>query len=359
MPTPEMPQGTPNHDVFTGAQQVATSKPIEAMPTTPSQADQWDLKNHSLKYAEWYAVAIFAVLGLIWFVFLPKRHSVAYDPNPEVELHERLKQALEAAKGQSITRTASRIPREVPAVFVATDSSANPAGQTDWNKVVEELRTDLTVWNRYEEELRTFAWGADFNWYVQSSLRILVIALSAVTPALIVAPVFSTKKFLAALPAAIVAIGTGCIVEFDFKTHAAINDTALVQVQGEKTAFITRSSPFYLDAPPKDTQANGSSGSGSTSSQGTKGANAGAQSNTNKGDSKPKSAQAQFESFCTLGEGEVPFPTPTSYPEARANFACRIQQIMEVQNGERVQFLRGQTPPNNPRQTTSDTSTKK
>jgi hypothetical protein len=193
---------------------------------------------------------------------------------------------------------------------------------------IEELRNDLTVWNRYEEEFSDFRYGKDLNWYMHSSLRMLVLVLSAITPALIVAPLFAKKKFLAALPAAIVAIGTACISEFDFKTEAASYETARVLVLGEKTAFITRFNPTYNYL------------SDQTEQQGQR-----------QPPAAPGGPTAPKESGSAEGctEGQVPFPKPRLYSEARANFACRIQQVLQKRTGERDQFLRGAQSPSTPK----------
>jgi len=253
----------------------------DVKPTTRMES----LVAGAIKHAEVYALFTFVALFAIWLYFLPRKKP----PTPELDLQHKLEITLKASPPEK--------------------SEAE----------VNELKRDLTAWNRYEEELSIFQWGSDLNWYLYSGLRVLVIILSAITPALIVAPMLANKKFLAALPAAIVAIGTGCISEFDFKTEAARYETALVQLVGEKSAFITQSSRFYKIFPPTS-QASVKSAPGSKSA-------------------------AQGADVSQSVTDDVPFPLPTSYPETRANFSFRIEKILQDQTGERTRFLRGEKEP--------------
>ena len=212
--------------------------------------------------AEWYTLGLFLFVLLLWLAFLPRRDA------PYVQ--RELNQAMDAAH-------------------------EGPAKQ--------ELGTALAVWTRYENELRTFEYGSKLNWYLYSSLRVLVIALSAITPALIVAPVLANKKFLAALPAAIVAVGTGLIAEFDFRMEAARYSSAQVRLEGEKGAFVTQSPPFYAIVPVVVTTS-----------------------------AAPPSTQPA---------SDAPYAPPQSPHDALANFSYRIEKIYEDEASERDRFLRG------------------
>jgi hypothetical protein len=368
-------KAAPDAKTFSDAKAVASAK---AAPTAVIPADTDDMPgsdSHFYRNAGIYTLLIFVVTLWSWSCYMPKRS--AYTPPPETELCARLIQAERFASQATNGKTADNLPLPpscqtvavgtgaklpTPTVtrdliyrggpkFVAlaaeADVPANGSQSVDWSARVEELLKDLVVWNRYEEELWDFRWGKDLNWYLHSSLRALVIILSAITPALIVAPLFAKKKYLAALPAAIVAIGTACISEFDFKAEAASYDTARVQLEGEKTAFITRANPFY------DFEASGKKAGDQTTTAesvtppGKAAAPAGAAAAAKAiaaaaakttADAKAAASQ-QTERGCR--DGSVPFPPPNGYKEARANFACRIQQILQIRTGERVQFLRG------------------
>jgi hypothetical protein len=301
---PDQPVGTPVEAQPSDAPNVqnhAADRPVapaaieaEDQANTSGSIDGSDVKPTSrmenfvsgaMKHAEVYALFIFLALFAMWLYFLPRKKP----PTPEDDLKHKLEIALKVSPPEK--------------------SEAE----------VNELKRDLTAWERYEDELSIFQWGSDLNWYLYSGLRVLVIILSAVTPALIVAPMLKDKKFLAALPAAIVAIGTGCISEFDFKTEAARYETALVQRVGEKSAFITQSSRFYKIYPPTS-QASVRSTPGSTSA-------------------------AQGADVSQSVADDVPFPIPSSYPETRANFSFRIEKILQDQTGERIRFLRGEKEP--------------
>jgi len=184
-----------------------------------------------------------------------------------------------------------------------------------------EYKRASDVWYRYEEDNAHFKWGVDVNLYLYSSLKSLAIILSAVTPALIVAPSLKDKKVLVALPAVIVAVATGLIGEFDFKNEAARFDAAKVQLQTEKSMFITGDVPFYFVQPLT---------SSLTSPGQTKSATAKA---------SPPVADLSLVSDPT----DVPFLPPHNYSEALANFAYRVEKIRQAVASERDQFLRGKT----------------
>ena len=211
--------------------------------------------------AEWYCFGLFLITLVIWLLCLPRRTEPYYQD----ELHK----AVNAAASNPLEKQA--------------------------------LSTDLEIWTRYESELRTFEWGNALNWYFYASFRVLVIALSAMTPALIVAPGLANKKFLAALPAVIVAIGSGFISEFDYRLESARYHSALVQLEGEKMAFLAGSSPSYGSA------------------SGTKREVPSASSN----------------------DSNLPYPEPHTYFEKRANFAYQIEKIYQDEASERDRFLRG------------------
>ena len=254
-----------------------SSNSSNGQPPPPAPASKIDPAIAMVhRHAEWLSVGVVVALLIIWGRLMPTHHKV-YD---ESDLVKRIQNAQ-----------------------IAKDAQA-----------VSELERDLAVWNRYEGELCLFEWGKGANWYIFASLRVLVIVLSAITPAWIVTPALQNKKFLVVLPAAIVAIGTGLISEFDFRMEAARYGMALVRLQGEKTAFISQSPPLYG---PSDTAT----------------ANAAA---------NPTAGPRQTQIFL-----DVPFPqldadqTQPYYPRARANFAFRIEQIIQEEASERDQFLRG------------------
>jgi hypothetical protein len=285
---------------------------------------------------------VFVVLTSVWLLCMPWSWRSKYDLPPEVDLCSRIQQAeiagqqpvllpagcpsLPAPKSSSagaVARTATPVSwTRLTPVSTVTVSGAGTAGASGDSDPVQELKNDLTVWNRYEYELKTFAWGKDVNWYLYSTLRVLVIILSALTPALIVAPFFKDRKFIAALPAAVVAIATGCISEFDFKDQAAAYTQALVSVQGEKTAFITRSLPWYDYS---------GSGSVTTTTVTTAGGTEATGTAVEPGNGSNKT---------TCGDNSVPYPKPGGYTDIRANFSCRIQNVWQSQNLSRVSFLR-------------------
>ena len=311
----------------------AASTEVKAVAADTADPDA-PSNSHFYKYAGLYTCSVLVVATVIWLCYLPRRS--AYPPTPERELCAQLVQAEKiTGPGNVAKHPESECPislqegqeqKRVSFVRVAqNDLASSPQGGKNVPVVlnrIEELRNDLTVWNRYEEEFSEFRYGKDLNWYMHASLRMLVLVLSAITPALIVAPLFAKKKFLAALPAAIVAIGTACISEFDFKTEAASYGTALVEVLGEKTAFITRFNPTYNYLSAQSEQK-----PPATSRE------------RNSSDKSASPQQSGSADGCT--DGHVPFPKPELYREARANFACRVQQILQKRTGERDQFLRG------------------
>jgi len=284
---------------------------------------------------------LFVVLTVVWLWCMPWSWRSKYDLPPEVDLCSRIQQAeiagqqpvllpagcpnLPLPKSSSAAGAVARAAIPVSWSRLAPVSTAaavaGTAGSSSDSEPAQELKNDLTVWNRYEYELKTFAWGKDVNWYLYSTLRVLVIILSALTPALIVAPFFKDRKFIAALPAAVVAIAAGCISEFDFKDQAAAYTQALVSVQGEKTAYITRSLPWY-------------DYSDSSSGTMTVTAAAGAAGTT----ATPPANESNKTTTC--GDNSVPYPKPGEYTDIRANFACRIQNVWQSQNLTRVSFLR-------------------
>jgi hypothetical protein len=181
---------------------------------------------------------------------------------------------------------------------------------------------DLEVWNQYEADHTYFKWGVDFNLYMYASLKTLAIILSAITPALIVAPSLKEKKVLAALPAVVVAVATGLIGEFDFKTEAARFDNAQVQLQTEKSMFVTAAGPFYSVSPCQCLQ---------TSTVTTKTTNS----------TEPKGGATVPDLSIVNDLSDAPFLPPHAYDDARANFAYRIERIRQAVASERDQFLRG------------------
>jgi hypothetical protein len=352
----------PQPDQNTKPAPLAPQPDQNAKPAAPAKDGDSteESDSHLYRYAGIYTLFVSIFMLLAWTSYIPKRS--AYRPTPETELCARLVQAERLATDgnlalppgcQSLAASVgTTLPSPTKTSYLVSVNSFKlvpMSGDAEvpkstlqsmyWSARVEDLLKDLVVWNRYEDEFWEFMWGKDLNWYLHASLRTLVIILSAVTPALIVAPLFAKKKYLAALPAAIVAIGTACVSEFDFKSEAASYNTALVQVQGEKTAFITRSSPlYYYDVTPL-TQA-AAQQQGKPSQTGT------------QTQQKSPSTQSAFLDACTLADSAVPFSPPHNYSEARANFACRIQQILQTRTGDRVQFLRGgqtqRTPPGSP-----------
>jgi hypothetical protein len=324
-----------------------SDEPKTSPPTVKSSVTA---ENHLLQHANLYATLLFVVTGILWLCCMPRRSSSDYDLPAETDLCSRIQQAqvaagqpvllpagcpaLPAPKGSAPGAAASARPAVSPVSWTLlrqVDATTSTGGDLSH---VEDLKADLTVWNRYEYESKTFEWGKDINWYLYSSLRVLVIVLSALTPALIVAPILNQKKFIAALPAAIVAIATGCISEFDFKEQAAAYTQAAVDIQGEKTAFITRSKPLYDYVDPLKASQLASLGASppGTSTQGSAGSQG-----------APKADGVAERATC--GNGDVPFPSPTKYDDIRANFGCRIQDIWETQSLARLLFLRGQQQP--------------
>lgn len=324
--------------------------------------------SHFYKYAGLYTTSLLVIATIMWLCYLPRRS--AYPPTPEKELCAQLVEAEKVANPGNTGKALSGCPMQVQEgsdqkrvsfVRVAQSDLANSTQKGKNDSIVlnriDELRNDLTVWNRYEEEFSDFRYGKDLNWYMHSTLRMLVLVLSAITPALIVAPLFAKKKFLAALPAAIVAIGTACLSEFDFKSEAASYETARVLVLGEKTAFITTFNPTYnylseqKGKKPAAAQAEQEQNK-STADSGKKTKSAANSREKKKSDNsapgEPTAAQGlKSTEGCT--EEQVPYPEPILYNEARANFACRIQQILQKRTGERDQFLRGgQSPKTTP-----------
>ena len=215
-----------------------------ANPADPSDS-------HFYKYAGLYTFGVLLMATILWLCYLPRRS--AYPPTPERELCAQLADVEKFVDPRNTgDALLSGCPRRLQEGIEQKRVSFVRVAQSDLASSTQEGKNDpivlnrieelsLSVWNRYEEEFSEFRYGKDLNWYMHASLMVL----SAITPALIVAPLFAKKKFLAALPAAIVAIGTACISEFDFKTEAASYGTALVEVLGEKTAFITRFDPTY------------------------------------------------------------------------------------------------------------------
>jgi hypothetical protein len=315
-------------------------------------------------HANSITTGVFVVMTGIWLLYMPWGCDSKYRLPEETDLCQKIILA-EVAAHQPTTpttgcpavpataKTSSRAQpgtmagpepvavswsRELPRMVLQPAASAAGQGQLDR---VEELKTDLTVWERYEWELKTFQWGKDLNWYLYSTLRVLVIALSALTPALIVAPMLQKRKFIAALPAAIVAIAAGCISEFDFKNQAAAYTLAEVTVQGEKTAFVTRSQPWYdyvngaatgkTAAPPKNGGTPGKTAPGADTAT------------TPAGETTSSATPAPPTQVC--GETTVPYPEVQDYDAARSNFSCRVQYAWQTQNLSRLLFLRGQQPP--------------
>jgi hypothetical protein len=142
--------------------------------------------------------------------------------------------------------------------------------------------------------------------------------LSAVTPALIVAPSLKDKKVLAALPAVVVAVAVGLIGEFDFKNEAARFDTAQVQLETERSMFVAGGGPFYAIASPTCQQ-------------------------TAAGQTEQNKTECPVANTLSLvtDPTDAPFAPPHSYTESRANFAYRIEKIRQTVASERDQFLRG------------------
>jgi hypothetical protein len=337
--------------------------PEKAVTISDSSPSSSDLKSteidtqedHFLKYANWYTSLVFLVATGFWLIFMPWGCSSKYELPTETDLCSRIQQA-EIAAGQS-----GLLPVGCPKLPLAKQAAAGGAvgaatSPVSWMRLtrvsattgsattgaesLDDLKTDLVVWTRYEYEFKTFEWGKDVNWYLYSTLRVLVIILSALTPALIVAPILKDKKFIAALPAAIVAIAAGCISEFDFKDQAATYTQAAVTVQGEKTAFLTRSQPSYDFV---------SAGSGppAASAATTPAPAAPATAGAPKPTSAPTAAATTVASTDSGNEAcsdqNVPYPSPANYGEIRANFSCRIQYVWQTQSLARVLFLRGQT----------------
>jgi hypothetical protein len=353
--------------------------------TDAGQKQQTIAARHLLQYAEWYALGALAVSIIVWLSFMPWRQSSRYAPPPETELCIKIVEA-QIADNPSTSNQQLFLPPGCPKIHIVNGNLTVSSVVTPvrWmpsmnlavsvptgirSASVNELMADLNIWTRYEYELKTFEWGRDLNWYIYSSLRVLVVILSAITPALIVAPIFEKKKFLAALPAAIVAIGTGCITEFDFKLEAAAYTLATVQIQGEKTGFITRFRPIYYysgalpigqsrsetltgDKIQASAQINNepflklavaemtspaSLASLTVQHSATK-AIATSNSLASKDDQNQQSGSTKGE----CAEDNVPFVSPENYAQIRANFACRIQVIWQKQMSERLIFLRGQ-----------------
>ena len=254
--------------------------------------------------AEWSSIGLVLLVAIAWAIFIPRQQP----PHDEKDLRSRLQGAEIALQNnqKKLENSTSNAPN-------AEIAGCKVQIQLD-KQNVEELQRDLVVWNRYEQKLREFEWGADFNWFIFASLRILVIVLGAITPALIVAEGLKDKKFLAALPAAIVAIGTGFIAEFDFKMEAARFEKAQVNLEYEKAAFIAQSPPLYGKEPILA--------------------------------SSPTKPDSGIHPIRLVAD--VPFPDISNeflnpiYPEARANFAARIEQVVQEEASERDQFLRGE-----------------
>jgi hypothetical protein len=310
-------------------------RPDDASAAAPRAAT--DLGKKLQNHANLITSLVFVALTVVWLVCMPWSWRSKYDLPPEIDLCSRIQKAEIAAQQQPVllpagcpslpslksSNAAGGMARMGTPVSWARLVPASTAGAAEapggGGESLQEMKNDLTVWNRYEYELKTFVWGKDLNWYLYSTLRVLVIILSALTPALIVTPFFKDRKFIAALPAAVVAIATGCISEFDFKDQAAAYTQALVSVQGEKTSFITGSLPWYdyLD-----------SDSGTTATP------AGGAANT------ATAPPSESNKSATCGDNSVPYPKPGSYTDIRANFSCRIQNIWQSQNLTRVSFLR-------------------
>jgi hypothetical protein len=195
-----------------------------------------------------------------------------------------------------------------------------------------------SVWRQYSDNFGHFRWGMDLNLYLYSSLRFIAIILSAVTPALIVAPSLKDKKVLAALPAVVVAIATGLIAEFDFKSEAARFDTAQVQLETEKSLFLTHGKPFYAIQTENCLQP--LTTNGRTQSKKINKSQAGTSKNSPQSDSCTVSALTLQTDI-----SDVPFPRPKSDDEALSNFAYRIDKIRQAVATERDLFLRGKVPP--------------
>jgi Protein of unknown function (DUF4231) len=190
-------------------------------------------------------------------------------------------------------------------------------------------RPESAVWRQYAQDFGHFRWGVDLNLYLYSSLRLIAIALSAITPALIVAPSLKDKKVLAALPAVVVAIATGLIAEFDFKAEAARFDAAQVQLETEKSLYLTHAKPFY-----------------SIFNEGILQRSASNQEQPVKTRSS-QTGSGRSVSALTLQADvtDIPFQHPLSNEETLANFAYRIGKIRQAVATERDQFLRGKSEP--------------
>jgi hypothetical protein len=302
-------------------------------------------EGHLLRHANWYTTGLFGLSVMIWLFCMPWRGSKIYDLPLETDLCTRILQA-ETNASPGTSGEPAVLPAGCPKLTVMPpgkgerSAGQQPVGWTYLRRIsvsdpasasaesLEDLKTDLTVWTRYEYEFKTFEWGRDLNWYLYSTLKVLVIILSALTPALIVAPIFQKKKFIAALPAAIVAVATGCISEFDFKDEAAAYTIASVNLQGEKTAFITRSRPWY------DFTITHAAASGAEADK-TQGGPAGANSPRGVENTSQTAATAPCDNV------DVPYATPLTYSDVRANFSCRIQTVWQTQSQQRVLFLRG------------------
>ena len=246
--------------------------PLAQNPPAPLALNRVErLFQFSNRNAEWMVSIGFVVALIIWLLLMPRPES------PYVDQHLK--------------------------------TLADTAGphQADYQK-------DFDIWNQYHEYNAYFKWGSKVNLYLYSSLKTLAIILSAITPALIVAPSLKDKKVLAALPAVIVAVATGLIGEFDFKDEVARFDEAKVAIQDEKALYVAGSYPFYsLDnavcTPTQETRC------------------------------------PSPTSLSLLPDiSDVPFLSPKTPTESRANFAYRIDKIRQTVAAERERFLRGISP---------------
>lgn len=139
--------------------------------------------------------------------------------------------------------------REVPRVQTQTktfvsDSCAKQSASEGMDR--QQIQVNATsVWDRYETKIADLRWAQQLNWYLYTSLRVVAIALGALTPALILWMSTATQKNFTAGAAAVVAICTGLIAGFDFRGETARNSAAIAALESEKARFVAQAGQAY------------------------------------------------------------------------------------------------------------------